>query len=69
MPNQVADVIVVGAGNAALASAVSANNSFNKLPIPFRAIATDLQTGEKVVLEKGSLPQAIRDAVAEAQSA
>ena len=45
-------------------SAVSANISFNQLPIPFRAIATDLQTGEKVVLEQGSLPQAIRASIA-----
>jgi NTE family protein len=45
-------------------SAVSANISFNHLPIPFRAIATDLQTGEKVVLEKGSLPLAIRASIA-----
>ncbi|WP_259461593.1 patatin-like phospholipase family protein [Paraburkholderia fungorum] len=38
--------------------------SFNQLPIPFRAIATDLQTGQKVVLENGSLPQAIRASIA-----
>lgn len=33
---------------------------FNKLPIPFFCIATDLETGEKVVLNKGSLAKAIR---------
>ncbi|HEY7864056.1 MAG TPA: patatin-like phospholipase family protein, partial [Thermoanaerobaculia bacterium] len=35
-------------------------NDFDKLPIPFRAIATDIDTGEKIVLSKGSLPLAIR---------
>ena len=33
---------------------------FNKLPIPFRAVATDIETGEAVVLSKGSLSRAMR---------
>jgi len=33
---------------------------FEKLPIPFFCIATDLETGEEVVLDKGFLPEAIR---------
>ncbi len=33
---------------------------FNKLPIPFRAMATDIETGESVVLDHGSLAQAMR---------
>jgi NTE family protein len=33
---------------------------FDKLPIPFRAVATDLVTGEEVVLSSGSLPNALR---------
>ncbi len=33
---------------------------FNRLPIPFRAMATDIETGESVVLDKGSLSQAMR---------
>ena len=45
-------------------SAVPGNVSFNALPIPFRAIATDLQTGQKVVLDHGSLSQAIRASMA-----
>jgi NTE family protein len=45
-------------------SAVPGNVSFNALAIPFRAIATDLQTGQKVVLDHGSLPQAIRASMA-----
>lgn len=32
---------------------------FSKLKIPFLCIATDIETGEKVVLKGGSLPQAI----------
>ncbi len=34
--------------------------SFDDLPIPFRAIATDIGTGEMVVLKSGSVVQAIR---------
>ena len=33
---------------------------FDKLPIPFRAVATDIASGEKVVFRKGHLPQVIR---------
>lgn len=33
---------------------------FNELPVPFRAMATDLETGAAVVLERGSLAQAMR---------
>lgn len=33
---------------------------FDKLPIPYRAVATDLETGEVVVLESGSLADAAR---------
>ena len=33
---------------------------FDHLPIPFRAVATDLATGEMVVLETGSLADALR---------
>lgn len=33
---------------------------FDKLPIPFRAVATDIVNGDKVVFRKGHLPQVIR---------
>jgi NTE family protein len=33
---------------------------FGDLPIPFRAVATDLVTGDEVVLSSGSLPNALR---------
>ncbi len=34
-------------------------NDFSKLPIPFLCIATDVVTGQQVILEKGNLPQSI----------
>jgi len=34
--------------------------SFDELPVPFRCVATDIGTGEKVVLSDGSLAEAIR---------
>jgi NTE family protein len=37
---------------------------FNLLPIPFRAIATDVSTGEMIVLERGNLAQAVRASMA-----
>jgi NTE family protein len=37
---------------------------FNNLPIPFRAIATDMQTGEMVVLSEGDLALAMRASMA-----
>ena len=32
---------------------------FSELPIPFFAVATNIETGEEVILDKGHLPQAI----------
>lgn len=37
---------------------------FDRLPIPFRAIATDLGTGQKVVLREGSVAEAMRASMA-----
>ncbi|MEN8516929.1 patatin-like phospholipase family protein [Burkholderia sp. RS02] len=45
-------------------AAVPTNQSFDRLPIPYRAVATDLQTGQMVVLDHGSLPLAIRASMA-----
>ena len=39
---------------------VSTIDDFDRLPIPFRAVATDLNTGEAVVIGRGSLPMAMR---------
>ncbi len=33
---------------------------FNKLPIPFHAMATDIETGQSVVLDHGNIAQAMR---------
>ncbi|WP_281756267.1 patatin-like phospholipase family protein [Neptunitalea chrysea] len=44
---------------ARLLSPVSDINEFDKLPIPFFCIATDIETGEGVKLTKGYLPEAI----------
>ncbi|MBL0057767.1 MAG: patatin-like phospholipase family protein [Elusimicrobia bacterium] len=38
--------------------------SFDQLPIPFRAMATDLETARPVVLDKGDLVMAIRASIA-----
>lgn len=37
---------------------------FDKLPIPFRAVATDIETGEAVVLKSGELASAMRASMA-----
>lgn len=39
-------------------------DDFDRLPIPFRAIATDIETGEKVVLAHGQLAEAMRASMA-----
>lgn len=38
--------------------------NFNQLPIPFACIATDLSTGEELVLKEGRLPLALRASMA-----
>ena len=42
-----------------LTANVRHERDFKKLPIPFLCIATDIETGEEVLLENGFLPQAI----------
>lgn len=39
---------------------VSDTRDFDRLPIPFRAVATDIANDQKVVFRSGHLPQAIR---------
>ncbi len=41
-----------------------AESDFNKLPIPFRAVATDMITGDMVVLDHGDLANALRASMA-----
>jgi NTE family protein len=40
------------------------NIDFDNLPMRFRAVATDISNGKKVVLSKGQLPQALRASMA-----
>jgi NTE family protein len=39
-------------------------SDFNKLPIPFRAVATDMLTGNMVVIDRGDLAMAMRASMA-----
>jgi NTE family protein len=39
-------------------------SSFDDLPIPFRCVATDMQSGDEVILHEGSLSQAVRASMA-----
>lgn len=43
---------------------IMARGNFDSLAIPFRAVATDAHTGERVVLDRGDLARAIRASVA-----
>lgn len=38
-------------------------DDFDRLPIPFRAVATDIATGDAIVFKSGHLPQAIRASI------
>ena len=38
--------------------------SFQQLPIPFQAVATDIETGDAVILDRGSVAQAMRASMA-----
>ena len=42
---------------------VASISEFDRLPIPFRAIATDIANGDMVVLDSGDLPSAIRASI------
>ncbi|MCW5518287.1 patatin-like phospholipase family protein [Aureitalea sp. L0-47] len=42
-----------------LTSHISEIDDFSELPIPFFCVATNVETGEEILLEKGYLPQAI----------
>jgi NTE family protein len=43
---------------------VSQTKDFDQLPIPYRAVATDLETGQEVVLKSGNLARALRASMA-----
>ena len=50
--------------NKLLASRYQSANHFDRLKIPFRAVATDLVTGRRTVLEDGDLAEAINASLA-----
>ena len=47
-----------------LTSRAAGTHDFDDLPIPFRAVATDIRTGDPVVLDHGSLSTALRASMA-----
>lgn len=47
-----------------LAAPAASVSEFDRLPIPYRAVATDISTGEEVVLARGSLVRAMRASMA-----
>ena len=47
-----------------IAFPVSGIASFDDLPIPFRCVATDMQSGDRIVLHDGSLATAVRASMA-----
>jgi NTE family protein len=51
-------------GAKTLAASFEADLNFDKLPVPFRAIATDIETGDTVVLGGGLLHEAMRASMA-----
>lgn len=46
-----------------LASYIGGNVKFSDLKIPFACIATDIETGEEVVIDRGSVPEALRASI------
>lgn len=59
----IAGVSIEAYFRALTAQAVGIDN-FSKLPIPFQAVASDIETGEAVVLNRGSVAQAMRASMA-----
>lgn len=47
-----------------LTSMAAGIDDFSKLPIPYRAVASDIETGEAVVLARGNVAQAMRASMA-----
>ncbi|HEY82116.1 MAG TPA: patatin family protein [Dehalococcoidia bacterium] len=46
-----------------LASFIGGDIRFKDLKIPFACVATDVETGEEVVIDRGSVPEAIRASI------
>lgn len=64
LPQALIDGQNLSADLRALTSPVAGVSDFDRLPIPFRAVATDVDTGTMVVLEQGDLARAIRASMA-----
>ena len=47
-----------------LTASMQCVSDFSKLPIPFKCVAVDLVSGREVILDKGSLPKAMRATMA-----
>ncbi len=46
-----------------LATYIGGNIKFSDLRIPFACVATDIDTGEEVVIDRGSVPEALRASI------
>jgi NTE family protein len=46
-----------------LASYIGGNIKFSDLKIPFACVASDIETGEEVVIDRGSVPEALRASI------
>jgi len=46
-----------------LASYIGGNIKFSDLKIPFACVATDIETGEEVVIDRGLVPEALRASI------
>ena len=46
-----------------VASIIGGNINFSDLKMPFACVATDIDTGEEVVIDQGSVPEAVRASI------
>ena len=46
-----------------LASFIGGDIRFSNLKIPFACVATDIETGEEIVIDRGSVPEAVRASI------
>jgi NTE family protein len=60
LPKGVISGVAIEAFFRKLAEPAVGVNDFQKLPIPFRAVAADIETGEAVVIDRGSVAHAMR---------
>jgi NTE family protein len=63
LPTGLSDGQEVSASLCRYTSHVHQVRDFSQFPIPFSCVATDIETGEAVVLEKGFLPDALRASI------